>query len=581
LHYFQFRDCEIRGGLDQAGTVLSDAALLGAAVNTTDLPAEAKLADLDVYQQGVSGIFGLNLQIVLNDGTMLTGLLDPATLNGAQFNMVLPQRGWGPFDNYGWGSYGGDSNARGIFQSVLRVAAANWPKSASPFLAQLKSAASLDSAGNILLSLKLTLDAYVNNPNNAAYRTGRLVGCLGAQKANEPMYSPGERWLKATTPPDVIAGQNAKLKPPKDAPPWYVPAFYDGPFMVDATRNVLVIDLSNSISMTKIGGGPVDLKTFSATVGGSDAVGTIPFSQFLYENAAGICELPLTSEQVQALQTRPLVVTTSLTDIGEQKVLAEDLTGINIVADDRVARLPGDPGSTSSVNAYVTKWGVPVQNLTLQAIVVSVTVGPDGLPPGATVPPGNPGNTPGVEDCVTATIAATDQYGRASLTMTVVKNPGSRTPQLDGQLYFIYPQMAKTPLVTQENRVNLVAWSQYTVLAKPQWDDVRLMMVPYVKLFPGMTARLDLTDPTAFRIYAANPPFGVPDPNDPTKLVPSGAYDVPADYVIMQRIKGGTIPFRLTRDINHPQYMPVSRDLSPAKIQTILNFIQNNYFPPT
>lgn len=40
--------------------------------------------------------------------------------------------------------------------------------------------------------------------------------------------------------------------------------------------------------------------------------------------------------------------------------------------------------------------------------------------------------------------------------------------------------------------------------ANPVWDDGLQMMIPYVKLFPGMTARLDLSDPTAFQIYATN-----------------------------------------------------------------------------
>ena len=110
-----------------------------------------------------------------------------------------------------------------------------------------------------------------------------------------------------------------------------------------------------------------------------------------------------------------------------------------------------------------------------------------------------------------------------------------------------------------------------------------------MKLFPSMKEVINLTDETTFRIYAANPPFGVPDPVNPGKLKPSGAYkhyvdgkleDIPADYLILNRIKGGVIPFYLTHNWqSDPRFMPLTRDLSLNRIRTILNYIQNSYFP--
>lgn len=54
---------------------------------------------------------------------------------------------------------------------------------------------------------------------------------------------------------------------------------------------------------------------------------------------------------------------------------------------------------------------------------------------------------------------------------------------------------------------------------------------------------------------------------------------MPPDFKILDRIQGGAIPFFLGCDVNDPRFMPVTRDLSPNKILSILHFIQNRYFP--
>jgi len=205
--------------------------------------------------------------------------------------------------------------------------------------------------------------------------------------------------------------------------------------------------------------------------------------------------------------------------------------------------------------------------LGLRVKVVSVTRTRGQLPAGATVPPDNPGNTPQAEGAVDAGIGRTDTNGFATVTVKVLKNPGSRTPQLDGQLYFIYPSREPEIDVAQELRLSVLAWSDYPVNRELTWEQVREMMVPYMKLFPAMKERLDLTDPTVFEIYAANPPFEAP------------FYGLPQGYKILDRITGGAIPFFLSCDLNDPRFMPVTRDLSPNRILSILHFIQNKYFP--
>lgn len=561
-HRFQFLGCTVRSAVDLTGASILDPQLIGREVATTDLPSEAKLADLDVYQQGVTTIFGLSLQLGIPGGSRLVGKMDPAVLNGVAFNTVLPQRGWGRFDGYGQGSYGGDSVARGVFQSRIRFPLEQWPRNQIALLDQLREHTATDDS-SVILSIRLTLDAYINNPENSRFRTGRLVGVLGTWQESQPVATPGHRWLTAIDPPDIIAKKN-----PENPPPWYVPAFYDAPFLLDEGRRCLVIDLSNSIATESVGGPPVDLGELNAIDSGThESLGTVRYSAFLHENSSGICEIPLSAEGVDRARESAVQLIIGRHDLGPADVLKERVDGLHLAMDDRVLRIPGAPGTVQTARAHLTLWGRPKSDTHLKVRVVSVTQRGGRLPEGATVPPGNPGNTPQAEGAIQALMGRTDSQGFANLTVKVIRDPGSRTPQLDGQLYFLYPSLDGEVDVAQERRLSVLAWSDYPVNRNLTWEQVREMMVPYMKLYPAMKERLDLTDPTAFEIYAANPPFAAP------------FYGVPPDFKILDRIQGGAIPFFLGCDVNDPRFMPVTRDLSPNKILSILHFIQNRYFP--
>jgi len=553
-HEFKLTGCLVQSARDNTGANVADPALIGAPVVSLDFPIAAKLADLDVYQQGVSTVYGLQVTIRLTDGTNLVGAMDAASLNGAQFNVVLPKRSWAEYGSDGSASYGGDSFARGTFQSVLRVPEANWPATKSPVLAQLRAASAV-VGGNVLLSIKFTLDGYINNPVDANCSTGRFIAAIGPGSAAEPPSAPGDRWLAAS--PAAAPG-------PKT--PWFRPSFYSAPFKVNAARKVLTIDLSNSISTVEIGGSFVDLGTFNAVLGdpAGTVIGVVPFSQVVYTTGAGICELPLTDAQLEGLGQYPLKVSSSGALFGPLTPLSEDPSGLLLAGVDRVIRVPGAPGSTVTARVFASRRGVPASGLALGVTVVPV----HGNTPGATVPPSNPGDTPQADDAVSASITPTDASGFATITVTVLKDPGARTPLLDGQLYFLYPYLGADPGIAdvpQERLISCLAWSDSPVNPSPTFADVQALLKPYMKLFPAMKATIDLNDPTAFGLYASGPPFA--------------AYGQPK-LVVLDRITGGAIPFVLSRDPQaDSRFMPVTRDLSPNRIKTILYYIQNQYFP--
>jgi hypothetical protein len=548
-HRFQLRDCSVMSVMGPTGPASSDP-LVGASVTCIEPFGAARLVDLDVYQQGVPTIFGMNVQITLPDGTFVKGAMDAATLNGLWFNAVLPTRDWG--GDYGMDSYGGDMNACGYFVTVIRVKPADWTNTSSPMLQQLKSSTITDANGNYMISFKFVTDAYENVPQNAKYRLGRIIGAFGPLKVNEPLYNAGKRWMQP--------------RPFADTDPWFYPSFNPCIYTVDTTRNKLVIDLSNSICRQSAGGPPVDLGTLNAVVtynGTETQIGTVDYSDFCYNNNAHIAEIDISPAIISLIQQGGVSLVTSRNDIGNQSVLFEQNTSVPVeyAVEVRPVRMPGAPGTTATTKVYVSKGGVPVVGKQMSLAIESV----HGNTPGATVAPTNPGNTN--DNALTAAISTTDANGYATITLTIANDPGQRTPWLDGQLYFVIvydpnhpdPYWLKNAPI-QEHLVSVITFSDYPVNKTPQWQEIQNMMMPYVKLYPSMKAQIDLTDLHTFTIFSMNPPWDrVYGPTTPPG--PLG-------------ITAGAIPYYMSRDFNDPRFMPISRDLSPNKILTLMYYVQ-------
>ncbi|MGH8128947.1 MAG: hypothetical protein ACRD0Y_09230 [Terriglobales bacterium] len=600
-HYFSFHDLYrpdgvqraftpplVTGGVNLNGNALGpNDLLLGAAVDSvgdagaggTNRVFPARLVDLDVYQQGVSTIFGFTMTIKL-DSVTISGLLDRCELNNARFDRVLPTRGWNAWDSYGAG-YGGDTYASGAFQSILRVDPKTWPSAGtSPLLDQLRASTFTDPAGNIMLSIRLTMDDYRNQAwSTADFRIGRVLGTVGPVTYGEPTGIIGKRWLNGRAA--VVNSKNPKL-----TDPWYQPSFYGAPFQIVARQNgtqVLVADFSNALATTCPGGPPVDLGNAVARIGDGSTGDIGPFSinQSLYTVLGGIVELPLNAAQWAA---RGQPVTININAPGLAPVpWAEASNGLLLQAVDRVVRLASEADSPAwQGKVCVTQWGVPAGGVQLAIEAVPVVNGIKG----ATVPwvAGYEGDTPQATGAVKASIVPTDQNGEAVVTLQTVADPGNRSPWLESQLYFVVPYFANTPPpnlmqqgVAQEQMISCVAWSRSLANENPTWEEVQALMAPYAKLFPAMTAVLDLTDRISFQTFALNPPWQAPGGGPPI-FNPPTPYTLPNGKTIAR----GAIPYFLTRTIDDPRTMPVTRDLSPNRILTVLYFCYNlqQQYPP-
>lgn len=566
-HYFRFEDCKVMSALGPDGQPINDGSMIGQAMRSTDEPMPGRIVDLDVYQQAVTQLFGVEIVIgdPETDNGYLKGKMDTPVLNGNSFNFVQPTRGWDM--QYGWGSYGGDSNAIGVFQTVIRVNETDWKfPSQGPWGALREACQVVVEKDQIyrLLSFKFLLDGYWNVIGSTDYQYGRMTGTIGPQKANQPRETPGARWLEARPLPDKAA--------------WNVPFFYRAPFALDSARNVLLIDWSGSVSRLSVGGDPVPLGTVTAranTPGGPVDLGTVRIDSYVYQMQGGISEIKLTSEQTAAINTNPLELWTSRTDIGDQKLFGENKHGVAYATQNRSIRMTSDPGlgiSIATASVHVTKWGRPFPGTQLNFKVISVK----GDTPGITVPPGYPGNKDSADGALAASISPTNSDGVALVKFKAIRGVEPRTDELDGELYFCYayfdgeepwgkndPNNPENNIAPrQEAQISVLVWSAYPVKEKPTWADVQPLMAPYAKLFPAMSDKFRVDDERAFDFYSNNPGAGF-------FLGPNGKFNIPGH----PEIQDGAIPYYLTLPIESPLYMPVTRDLSPNKIATLINYI--------
>lgn len=346
--------------------------------------------------------------------------------------------------------------------------------------------------------------------------------------------------------------------------------------------------------MTKApGDGPLDLGNLSVYIGdGSTGVVGQPFQldDILYSMSGGMVDLRLTKAQAAAAVGALFFVVSSLSSLvglrtfkGLPVLWSESSTGTWIACNDRAFQLASDTPSQGSGNAaiYVTQWGAPV------SYNDAIRVGVYPCFPGnsqATVPwsGGYKGNTQSSMCCLETALTYLAP-GHFQLNLTAVKDPGSRTPELDSQLYFVavWPSSQPEPPANlnptsppQEQLVACVVWASYPLNTNPDFSEIRRIFNVYNKLFPAMKAKMDLTDQQTVFTFSMNPPWA---------FFQRQGLPGPASYPLSSTvsISKGSIPYYLTRDINDPRFMPIMRNLSPNKLLTVLWYAYNLQHRPS
>lgn len=511
---WQFLNCQVQSVVYDDGTIGTDDPVIGSPVQGTDKPQIAKLVDLDSEQQMVSEIYGFQVQLTDSSGSAaLVGNFEVAAFSDIWFRATVG---------------GGDAPMGAFYQSVLTNI--QWGDvSNSRFLEQLM-AASPD-----LLSIKFNLDGINMNLGTPTFTQGRVVGTIGPATVDEPKHFVASRLMRSapgtdpTNPPITLQGMPAA---------W--PMFF-APFRVDDKRQVVLVDLGNSISTTTPGG-PVNPALGNlqlAVLPGNFPpvlIGPVNYqAPNWYPDTAGIQEFPLNDLQVQNV---PLgIVQLSADETISAPLLQEDSQGLFVRADTFVFRL--NPGETADANFWATQFGQPAAqqqiNLAQDANVVNQMQSP---PNPTTIPIGIPAEALATASGSFPTTLTTDDLGQATLTLSA-SDPGNPRVFIDGQVYGVsYVLAASNENPDPSNFLSVLVFNSYPQPANPTWQDVKPIFAQYAKLYPYMRGIIDLACYT----------------------------DVVASLSAIQRV------FSLPK--TDPGYMQVTRDMSRDKVNMILKWIE-------
>lgn len=504
-------------------------------IGDADRRAAAKLVDLDPEQQLVSEIFGLELRIATTDGeTLMRGEFESAAF------MDLWDRGPD-------GGTAGDLAAGAMYQSVLTHL--KWgDTSGSPFLRALRDAARVPSASRGRLSVKFNVDGFSKAPG-ARFMMGRMVGTIGPASPDEPSH--------------FVAGRQFMALPGPDAAAFFAPAGgvnFCVAAVDRATRRVY-LDLGNALP-TATPGGPMsglgDLALCPAPsamapvpagtppVGAPRSIGVLSAAYYTdsawYPATAGVAVFPpgrpLTDDELAAVDAGPLSLVATAPGGQPTVVVSEPAGGLFVRADQFVFRL--NPGQAGTADLYATRFGQPYADAGVITVPVPGQLQPDSpLAPGQAPPAAVPAGAVRYPVRV-----VTDARGRVRLRMST-GDPGRPRDYIDGQVYALCPVLEDTIAApgdpypyNQWNFISLRLWSGFTPAEPPTWyGDIEAVLRQYANLYPVMRDFLDLGDYESVCAHAKR------------------------------------LAFSFGLDIDDPDSMPVTRDLSAAKRKTILRWL--------
>ncbi|HWM95280.1 MAG TPA: hypothetical protein VN493_31285 [Thermoanaerobaculia bacterium] len=537
--------------------------------NSTSNYDFAKMVDLDPEQQGRSALFGLRIYVTLPNGAGCSGLVTVPELQYLLNRVPNPQSSWG---------------AVGTWMGQMTDVTWSGDLSSSPFLTQFQAACGQG------IAVKLTVDLHQNNPATAntqgnMFCYGRVLGSLGPIGTGElPQVVPGRQ----ISPPPPSAGPMAAMAPAPQAAPRHPsgkrmindrfggsggPAPAAAPAQMAAaapappaqpwnpapaqvsqvgTGSMLHVDLGGSIYLqggysqgigvsngqflvdSGIDIGYLDSQgTFQPLQNGQGVSFANQYQQLNSQNkqvflvqSSGLVDIPLEPAEATAINGSPLAV-----QAGGAVVLQEQASGYLMGTNPFSVRL--EPDGTATFQLMARQFGQPIvgqQPVTWQ-------ISDDS---------GNPST-----EIAIAWDGSTDANGLATLT---VSTPGGDVTLpdvrrfLDTNIYFVFFLDPDNQLIGDayadppQPNSNLTAlrFQTYVAPANPTWqNDVGPILQAYARLYPGMTGILDIGDEATVQQNAA------------------------------------AIAQRLSLLFLDPGLMPVTRDLSSAKVAMVVNWLNS------
>ena len=563
-------DTVVMSVVDRDGKEVSNSPLLGAELFSNQERPLAKIVDLDVDFQ-ISTLYGLNIGLRVGDETVLWGNWSLSVITREVWNKLKcaePQHHHGAI--------------RGTL-STSRITDIVW--SSSPVTQGLQEATRCpDCTGDLAVSITLYLYS------EETFTIGSILGTIGVTKSGEPLNAGGDRHLETTKPAIIFPPDHPCKESEVDdqTDPWTNYA----PFTIDESRNVLVMDIGNAFPITG-DNKPIDLGELWLGVLGDDGSvsifgDSIPYLDPNLQNRGGIIEQKIDSGTLDAsllvivkeihqgevggdnvYPLREAFPALKSTNNKVQLFLKESLYYIRATGY-YLDRLQYSVKDTSDTTLLVTRYGKPVEGATVRV----------GIPPVLTVLPRD--GIAAVQDT-----KQTDSNGLVTFTFQVASPiPFPRryiTPQqcapkseqkhnkqeqstepdsndvhtlpIDGQVYNFYfcvdvpPGNCKPPDNQHSNvLLTFLAFSTTNYTRPYTWvDHVQPIFEQFYHLHFNMRTILDLSN------------F--------TEVTSSHNKEL--------------LCISFSKEITDPNYMPVTRDLSPTKRSMILEWLQNPLYNAT
>lgn len=543
---FDLRDCAVKHYELTCGTIVqcdSDE-LIGQFVRGAQGRTTGKMVDLDPDQQMCSELWAVNLHISNAAGELLlSGELVTTGFRDLQHRQFGPTTYQKIMDKINDDSslehfvehsstiskdpsetellelakgqaedepYTNNGQSRGApWTSVLKNVVWGEKAAEHPFFKELKACTQGDK-----VSVNLHGFGYYYTHTDGRFSLGKVIGAIGPWFEQEPLtFAPARRLL----------GINSEGM------------FRFSNFYLEEERRRLTFDLGGSFPLSNaignvsfegelyIGVSHEPLSKFGifTVVEGTDfsMIGPVVYekgTEWLLNTGGFVCFNDLSDDLMSQLAQHQVLLM-ARNDHGDFRVLArESISGYLARADNFVQRIDSD--ETKAVDVYAYQWGKPISaNLTIDA---PSSAPQDGL--------------------MYLDSFDTDDAGRFILEITGNKI-GTPRDFIDGQIYtpqIKYADPSENDRGEYPALVNIHLRSYFEVPDNPQWSDIAYTMTQYSNLYPIMSKYLvDLKDPEA-----------------------------------VTKFKGALI-YAFSLPLEDPVHMPVTRDLSAGKRDTILKWL--------
>ena len=526
---FRFIDCKIVRCIESPGVDI-DNDIVGAPISGADNRSGGKMVDLDPQMQMTSEIWGVQFRLtnadneVYFEGKILeTGFRD---LQQRQFE-----------DSFINGQPSGATFCTVIEEVVWNDDLVN----GNSFLQTLK-----DSTDNNQLRLHLSTYGYYYSHEDGRFAMGKIIGTVAPWKSTQPLkFSPSRR----------LYGLVSHLK-------------YTN-FTVDYSTKKFTIDLGMSIPINDTQGTihpdfthlkiicMKDGSDFHALpnvhyyiTGDEDfaEIGLIdiPNPTDWLNETGGIVTLSLDDTALSYLENNQVLIMNQFDNGNETyyKVVArEQPDGWFIRADQNVKRL--DPDNTESTDIYAFQWGQPVEGKTIDVTLDPPLAGQGGSgsgydnQPEAEIPDIN---TPEGK-VVLSTPSTTDANGKTSINLTG-NPPGNPRIYLDGQIYLFSYDINGIDVPNRykywNDKIIVHLRDAFDIIDNPTWDDVKEIWIQFGNLYPIMSHYIfDFSEP---------------------------------DQILQHK---NILLYAFQQPFNSPSYMPVTRDISYNKMQTLIKWLNS------